>query len=180
MHFFFSCCQVLPFSSSLHPTVGPLPLLCPHSIFLLVPISCRRKIKGASLHAFSDRDHFKCNGTFFLNCAFFFSSFSPSWSPVPLFLCLCLTVPSCHWAHLLHPAVNYGGGLQTGMQLRVQLTHWPTLVMSFPSHWSKSQSHSSLEFSQLIYSSLPPPLLCPESRYFELCKAFPCIYDKKK
>lgn len=51
---------------------------------------------------------------------------------VPPSLCLCLTVPSCHWAHLLHPAVNYAGGLQTGMQLRVHLTHWPLAGNEFP------------------------------------------------
>lgn len=148
--------------------------LCPLSIFLLLPFCCHHKMKWISLHEssysisfsvlilFSDRDHFKCNGTFFffLNCFFFFfhQSIMIPCPHIPSFLCLCLTVPSCHWAHLLHPAVNYGGGLQTGMQLRVHLTHWPTLVMSFPSHWSKSQSHSSPEFSQLIYFSTSFPV----------------------
>lgn len=91
--------------------------------------------------------------------------------PCPFFFCLRLTVPLCHWAHLLHPAVNYGAGLQTGMQLRVHLTRWPTLVMSFPSHWSKSQSHSSPEFSLLIYFFFPlSPCILSSA------KPFVCIY----
>lgn len=117
-----------------------------------------------SLSLVSGRDLFRCSRPFFpLNCSYFLQFITVS---CPLFLFH--TVPSCHWAHLLHPAVNYGAGLQTGMQLRVHLTHWPTLVMSFPSHWSKSQSHSSPEFSQLIYSPLP----FPKSRYCKLCKDF--------
>lgn len=163
-----SCRALLIITSSNRRATFPL---CPLSIFLWLPFCCHHKMKWISLHEssnsisfsvlilFSDSDYFKSNGTFFLLLLIapllpaLHQSIMILCPPVPSFLCLCLTVPSCHWAHLLHPAVNYGGGLQTGMQLRVHLTHWPTLVMSFPSHWSKSQSHTSPEFSQLIYFS---------------------------
>lgn len=54
--------------------------------------------------------------------------------------------PQWHWAHLVHPAVNYSTDLQTDLQLGSTSRTQPTLVMSFLSHWSKSQSHFSLEF----------------------------------
>lgn len=52
--------------------------------------------------------------------------------------------PVCCSCQLLHRVTDWH-------TIKVHLTHCPTLIMSFPSHWSKSQSHSSPNCSQLTF-----------------------------
>ena len=67
------------------------------------------------------------------------------WSLCPFLLCLShratvsLGTPASSSCQLRHRITDWHA-------IRVRLTRWPALVMSFPSHWSKSQSHSSPEF----------------------------------
>lgn len=108
------------------------------------------------------------------------------WSPCPFLLCLShraivsLGTPASSSCQLQHRITDWHA-------IRVRLTHWSTLVMSFPSHWSKSQSHSSPEFSLLIFFlffffSYPESIYVetPETFSISICPSSRILHPSKR